>query len=282
MPRPSACRFGVRRFVSTAVFAALACVSMPADAGSHLWKVNELFSNPDGTVQFVELKECCGSNNEVNLNGVIVHSVSTTIAFTFPSNIPGPTGNKHLLLATAAFAALPGAPTPDFIIPDGLIDLAGDTIWYGQAQNYDSFMFTSGQLPTDGTMSMQLTSFTPDTFTIAANTPTNLAGQTGTVTVGPPPADADFTRGDCNVDGSFNIADPVNLLGFLFPNGPGVSLECDDACDANDDGSLNVADAVAALGALFGNPTVPLTGPLACGADVAADALACAAFSACP
>ena len=28
-------------------------------AGSHLWVINELFSNADGTIQFVEMYNCC-------------------------------------------------------------------------------------------------------------------------------------------------------------------------------------------------------------------------------
>lgn len=91
-------------------------------------------------------------------------------------------------------------------------------------------------------------------------------------------------RGDCNHDGSINIADAVSLLGFLFPTGgPPAPLSCEDACDGNDDGSLNIADAVAVLTALFGNPTAPLPAPYpGCGDDPSPDSLNCAAYSFCP
>ena len=49
------------------------------------------------------------------------------------------TSDKYLLLGTAAFAALPGAPAPDYIIVDNFFDTVEDTIWYGMAQGYGQF-----------------------------------------------------------------------------------------------------------------------------------------------
>ncbi|MEM7165358.1 MAG: LamG-like jellyroll fold domain-containing protein [Planctomycetota bacterium] len=86
----------------------------------------------------------------------------------------------------------------------------------------------------------------------------------------------EFVRGDCNQDGSTNIADPIKLLSFLFPVGP-VTLDCATACDANDDDGLNIADAVRLLSALFDTPAVPLPGPLTCGQDPTLGVLSCAA-----
>ncbi|MCA8960508.1 MAG: hypothetical protein KDC38_08345, partial [Planctomycetes bacterium] len=49
-----------------------------------------------------------------------------------------------------------------------------------------------------------------------------------------------FDRGDCNVDGSFDISDAVSLLGVLFvPGSPPPA--CDDACDTNDDGAQDIS-----------------------------------------
>ncbi|MEM7164189.1 MAG: VCBS repeat-containing protein [Planctomycetota bacterium] len=93
--------------------------------------------------------------------------------------------------------------------------------------------------------------------------------------------DVEHRRGDCNLDGGVDIADPIHLLSFLFSGGGQPS--CDDACDANDDGSMNLADAVSVLMALFGSPTVPLPAPgLTCGSDATIDAFACVSYSACP
>lgn len=82
-----------------------------------------------------------------------------------------------------------------------------------------------------------------------------------------------FTRGDSNGDGSYNIADAVFILGFLFSSGPGPCL---DAMDVNDDGANNIADAVFALDNLFGTAgTMPPAPFPACGTDPTADMLDC-------
>ncbi len=99
-----------------------------------------------------------------------------------------------------------------------------------------------------------------------------------------PPIVDQFTRGDSNADGSFNIADAVATLNVLFPIGPPPTPPCRDALDSNDDGSLNIADAVASLGTLFPTgPPLPLPPPFpGCGVDPTADPLDCLAFPFCP
>ncbi len=93
-------------------------------------------------------------------------------------------------------------------------------------------------------------------------------------------AQADFKRGDCNVDGSLNLADVIFLLGVLFSGTQASS--CSDACDFNDDGASNIADAIRGLGYLFsGDPD--LSAPfLICGSDPTVDPLSCTSFPPCP
>jgi len=65
-----------------------------------------------------------------------------------------------------------------------------------------------------------------------------------------------FKRGDSNGDGTIDISDAINTLGYLF-NGQGNAL-CRDASDANDDGTIDISDAIATLGFLFlGNNIIP-------------------------
>jgi hypothetical protein len=88
----------------------------------------------------------------------------------------------------------------------------------------------------------------------------------------PPPAN--FRRGLCNGDGSFDIGDVIFLLGYLFSSAqdPG----CHDSCDTNDDGDLNIADGISMLGSLFNGDAPPAPpGPTDCGVDPTADALDC-------
>ena len=158
--------------------------SAPALSGVHLWRVKEIFSNADGTIQFIEIATCCGSTSEIFLSGQILRS--NTQSFTFPSNVSGTTLNKHYLLATRGFTALAGAPTPDQTIADKFFSTAGDTISFG---TYDTMVFAAGALPTDGTHSLNKDPNDAfDTNFVGLNSPTNFADQTGTVSVvtGPP------------------------------------------------------------------------------------------------
>lgn len=148
-------------------------------AGSHLWTVNELFSNADGTIQFVEMHCPVGANAEIFVNGKNMTSTATGAEFFISGLSLADTSDKHLLFATAAFAALPGAPTPDLIIPAGSFPFIGlgvdETISYCPACNYDSLSFPAGALPIDGVHSLNFD------LSTGINSPTNFAGETGSV-----------------------------------------------------------------------------------------------------
>lgn len=191
-------------------------------AGVHLWRVKEIFSNPDGTIQFIEIATCCGSTGENFLAGQVLRS--NTSIFTFPANVAGSTLNKHVLLATSGFAALPGAPPPDHIIANNFFSTTADTIAFAV---YDTLVFTSGQLPTDGTTSLNKNpDDATDTKFSGVNSPTNYAGQTGTITaVGGPPGVPDGTGGTTPV-----TARPTTTDGSTLQVSFDVT-SCTDAAD---------------------------------------------------
>lgn len=87
-----------------------------------------------------------------------------------------------------------------------------------------------------------------------------------------------FSRGDANADGRFNIADAIFVLQYLFTSG--ATPSCLDAADANDDGSLNLSDAVRMLGALFRGGTLPAPHG-GCGDDATEDALPACEYPPC-
>ncbi len=217
------------------VFTAMAAAGMfssAALAGSHTWLVNEVFSNADGTIQFIELKECCGfaAENAVGLKRI--RSDATGLVYTIPANVVGPTGNKTILFATAGYAAL-GGPPPDFPLnplPDGFFSVAGDTVRYGinpPANQYSFFNF--GAVPTDGCNSMN----SPGPA-VATNTPKNFANVQSTVFAEP---------SDINGDQAVNVLDLIALLlCFGQPAAPSCLAE-----DVNGDGSVNVLDLIELL-----------------------------------
>lgn len=137
----------------------LVALSLPAiaNAGHHQWTISELFSNHDGTVQFVELLG--NSDNEQGIGPFNVDtspigttgSVMTTVnlAPNLPTNL---TNGRYLLIGTAGYmtlAAQQGAPAPDRIMPDNFLELDVDTVRYAGIGPTD-LSYTAGGLPTDG------------------------------------------------------------------------------------------------------------------------------------
>ena len=262
--------------IATACLGAFLCAS-PVDAGSHLWDLSEVYSNADGTIQFIELHQPTSACCETNMSGKWVRSISTGNQFDIPANLTGNTAFQYLLLGTAGFAALPGAPTPDYIIPDNFFATTGDTI---DLFVYDSITMPGATLPTDGVMSYNKDPGT-GMWSVGSNSPANYAGGTGMVDASGGGTDPDFVRGDTNEDGSITIADAINLLGVLFS---GVPTNCLKALDIDDDGAANIADAVNLLGYLFTMGSDPAAPFPMCGQDPTdpGGAPSCATFDGCP
>ena len=74
-----------------------------------------------------------------------------------------------------------------------------------------------------------------------------------------------FLRGDVNSDGKMDIADPINVVNYLFRNGPEPS--CDDAADANDDSNVDVTDVMLMINHQFRAGEAPSAPFPACGRD---------------
>ena len=142
--------------------------SLPANAAFHLWKISEIYTNADGTVQFVELATTFDFENLLAGQTITSTNVAGTITntFTFPANLPSPaTANKRFLIGTAGVATAPGGITPDYIVPNNFLFPAGGTLNFALVD-----FFTYGPLPTDGTLSLNRDG------TITPKSPTNLSG----------------------------------------------------------------------------------------------------------
>ncbi len=151
-----------------------------ASASFHLWEIRELYTNLDGSVQYIELFTT--SSGQQSTNGISItvteQSTSLTHVFTFPANTPSPTNNHALLIATSNLPSL-GGPTPDFPLPANfLFSDASSIIFNGTVQG--QINYTS--LPTNGSSSLAIPSLTSQ-----PNSPQNYAGTVGSVSV-PEPA----------------------------------------------------------------------------------------------
>jgi serralysin len=155
---------------------------------SHQFKINELYTDASGTIQFIEL--IVGNFNNENLfsgHTITVTQGPTSHTLVFGSDLPSSlTANKSVLIATQGFADL-GIVTPDYIVPSGFLFINGGTVNYDAGA--DSVVY--GPLPTDGTLSVDRTGAT------AVSSPTDFAGMTGHLITGDP-GNNDLIGGDGN------------------------------------------------------------------------------------
>ena len=163
-----------------AALVVLVVAASTAQAAFHMFRLSAIYSNADGTVQFVVLRECCGSDGESFWNGITLRSTggAGTQTLAFPRNLPsGDTAGKSVLVATQGFADL-GLITPDYIIPANFLSIGGGSLNYGGVSQ-----MTFGAMPTDGRMLLAGGTAVP-------NQAVNFAGQTASVGAAPASATA--------------------------------------------------------------------------------------------
>ncbi|MCA9947303.1 MAG: hypothetical protein KC449_27680, partial [Anaerolineales bacterium] len=149
----------VKRLHLLIIFAALLCLAAVAvfttarmaSANNHLVRINEVMAGMNGNskVQYIVLEtsddsqkawgpqteDPAGSPGRAML--VFYTALGTESGrFVFP-NDPAD-GADTVLIATAEFAALLGAPTPDFIMPADIIPIAGKVAFQNNPDNINS------------------------------------------------------------------------------------------------------------------------------------------------
>jgi hypothetical protein len=188
----------IKRIAGLGIVAALAAASAPTFAGSHTWDVWEVFSNADGTVQFVTIKETNGGTAETGVGGHTMISHPSNHSQSMHS-VVGNTAFTFYLLGTAAYAALPGAPAPDTIMPANFIAATDTSMEYSFT---DTATWTLGTLPTDGIHSLRR-AVTNGPLVVSTNAPQNFAGATGSIDASaPPPGVPQVNVGKAVPDGS--------------------------------------------------------------------------------
>lgn len=160
------------RIAIMAAAIAAGVVSMAAHASFHTFVINEIFSNADGTIQFVELREAAGASGQGFLAGIrlISSSGANQKTFTFPGALPSQsTAGTSVLIGTQGFADL-HIVAPDYIVPNGFLFLNSGSVNYG---NVDTVNYT--QLPADGVTSINRNGIHQ------TNSPKNFGGDSGTI-----------------------------------------------------------------------------------------------------
>src|SRR5471030_1140079 len=137
------------------ILAVFLAFSGNAHATFHLWQITQLYSNADGTVQYVELMAYSSGQQYIAGHTISASQGSTTHTYTFPSNLNDDTAvmmeggsygygmgmassYKSVLLGTQGFANL-NVVTPDFIIPDGFLFTTNGRVTWSSV--YDSLSY---------------------------------------------------------------------------------------------------------------------------------------------
>lgn len=164
----------VIKFLARVVILFSILIATPANAAFHLWGISEIYSNADGSVQFIELTAFSGGQQFLAGQTLTSSQGTQNNRFTFPSNLPGDTAGKTMLIGTQGFAAL-NLVTPDYTVPNGFLFTTNGSINFA---NVDIVNYAS--LPTTGGLSINASSAT------AVNSPKNFAGATGTIPAAAP------------------------------------------------------------------------------------------------
>ncbi len=136
-----------------ALLAAVICPGVAA-AADPSFQIVEVYSNADGTVQFVQLREAAGQNGQSALAGKTLTATRAgrTKTYAFPSDLPtAQTANRSVLLATAGYLQVPfnypefKAVVPDYILPNGFLPADGGTVNFAGVDE-----LTYDFLPRDG------------------------------------------------------------------------------------------------------------------------------------
>ncbi len=157
--------------------------SQGAMARQLLWEIHEIYSNDDGSIQFIELFSKHDNQNfpnDITIESLdSSNSIHDTYTFT-TSGLKNATENHSLLLATPSLSVLPGGITPDYVIPFDFLITAGGILRIfassGEPSGTDELKYDELEnewFQTNGVSSFHLNGSFGD------NSPTNFAGKTG-------------------------------------------------------------------------------------------------------
>jgi len=235
----------------TAVLAAV--VSPAARATFHLIDVNEVYTNADGSVQYVELISRGPGQTDLgptHIEALNADGTVTMLVFDFTASFPALDNGETVLIATPGFQAIAGF-APDFVMPAGSlisfpsgrvifdrdVGLPVDSVAYGEYTGSNSgFGSPAAALPCDGVHSLtRVSSSVPPNnavdFAIRVNSPRRNNGTTTTLN---PPIGA-----DCNGN---QMPDLCEMATGATPdvNHNRIPDVCEDRGDFDGDGDGDV------------------------------------------
>ena len=132
----------------------MALASFASTAEPPSFKISQIYSNLDGSTQFIRLTETKGLNGQHHFAGLTLTSTHNGITkqFVFPSDLPtDQTANLSIVVASSLYVPVSGTlfslawASPDFLIPERFVAIDGGSIDFA---GVDQVSYAS--LPTDG------------------------------------------------------------------------------------------------------------------------------------
>jgi serralysin len=167
---------------------------LPLSASQHLWDIQEVYTNSDGSVQFIEFFTAAAGQQFLGGFTLTEMSGATTLSsFTFPANLPlnsplaghpntaSTTAGQTFIVGTANLLSLYGI-VPDYTIGAGFLTAGAGRVLDFNVSPLESINLDS--LPTNGVQSLNALSGDEDPTHFSINsfaTPTNFRGETATI-----------------------------------------------------------------------------------------------------
>ncbi len=168
------------RIPSLGLAALVALLPAFASALPGTFHIDALYSNADGSVQYVEIRDhgasdCDASENLWSGQQMRFRSAAGTwTTYTFAANLPTcATSGKRILIGSTGFAAL-GVVTPDYVMPNGSLSTTSGAVNFA-----DVAFLEYSSLPLDGVSELGETGATVPAVA------TNLAGASHAFTTAP-------------------------------------------------------------------------------------------------
>jgi hypothetical protein len=232
------------KLIAALVVAFLLSVAGRAHAAFHLWTITQIYSNSDGSLQFIEMFDPAGSQQFFNGQSITVSNSNNSVQHPFSvpltPNYSGTNSLNHFLLFGTNNLHAAGGPVPDFIIPNGFLFTGGGKIdFFGTSGGTNDLTYPA--LPSDSVHAL-----TYNNGPVVINSPTNFSGQTGAV----------LLPGDFNHDNVLSVADVSAMMSAFadlaaYQKSKGFSQDqMNRLGDVNGDGSTTNADIQALINRL--------------------------------
>jgi hypothetical protein len=168
--------FSQKRLATLAIVVLLA---QSTRATFHFWDIVELYSNEDGSIQFIELSTLVDGQELLKNHQIQCSGPGGTHTFTFTNDLPAGTAGKTFIIGTSNLISVPGGLKPDYVMPPNFLFL---TIGATNTVNFSGVdIRTYTNLPTDGMASIVRTAPGANMIFNATNSPKNYSNQSNSI-----------------------------------------------------------------------------------------------------